>query len=99
LALRRTFASWGVRLLSFRLAGVTVEVAAPAAPPAAPAAEDRFWGISWRVGDVAAARARLAADGFDVSEVRTGRRPRTRVCTVRAPTHGVATLLLEVEPD
>ena len=61
--------------------------------PALDVARDRFWGISWRVVDADAARARLAAADFDVSEVRSGRRPGTRVFTVRAPTHGVATLV------
>jgi catechol 2,3-dioxygenase-like lactoylglutathione lyase family enzyme len=95
LALDRTFEAWGARLLFFRVGGITIEVAAPARPPATPAAEDQLWGISWRVPDAAAARARLAAAGFDVSELRPGRKPGTRVCTVRGPTHGVATLLIE----
>jgi catechol 2,3-dioxygenase-like lactoylglutathione lyase family enzyme len=98
LALDRTFEAWGARLLFFRVGGVTVEVAAPAPPVAQPAADDTLWGISWRVPDAAAARARLAASGFDVSELRAGRRPGTTVCTVRGPTHGVATLLIEAEP-
>lgn len=95
LALDRTFEAWGARLLFFRVGGVTIEIAAPAKPPETPAADDSFWGISWRVPDVAAARARLLAHDFDVSDVRPGRKPGTQVCTVRAPTHGVATLLLQ----
>ena len=98
LALDRTFEQWGARLLFFRVGGITVEIAAPTKPPEAPAAEDSFWGVSWRVGDVAAARERLLATGFDVSEVRSGRKPGTHVCTVRAPTHGVATLLIQPAP-
>jgi catechol 2,3-dioxygenase-like lactoylglutathione lyase family enzyme len=94
LALDRTFEAWGARLLFFRVGGVTIEIAAPAKPVERPAPDDSFWGISWRVPDVDAARARLADGGFDVSEVRVGRRPGTRVCTVRGPTHGVATLLI-----
>jgi len=95
LAVDKTFEQWGARLVFFRVAGVTIEIAAPAKPVASPAATDACWGISWRVPNVAAARERLVADGFDVSETRAGRRPNTSVCTVRAPTHGVATLLLE----
>jgi catechol 2,3-dioxygenase-like lactoylglutathione lyase family enzyme len=94
LALDKTFEQWGARLLFFRVGGVTVEIAAPAKAIATPAATDSFWGISWRTNDVVAARARLLAEGFDVSELRVGRRPGTQVCTVRAQTHGVATLLL-----
>ena len=98
LALDRTFPDWGARLLFFRVGGITIEVAAPAKPVPAPAAEDSFWGVSWRVPDVAAARERLLEAGFDVSTLRTGRKPGTQVCTVRGPTHGVATLLLEPAP-
>lgn len=98
LALDKTFAQWGARLLFFRVGGVTIEIAAPAQPPEAPAATDGVWGFSWRVPDVDAMRARLLGEGFDVSEVRTGRRPNTRVCTVRGPTCGAATLLIEVQP-
>ena len=93
LALDRTFEDWGVRLLFFRTGHVTVEIAASLAQRDA-GGTDRFWGISWRVTDLDAAHARLVAAGFDVSEVRTGRRPGTRVATVRAETHGVATLII-----
>jgi catechol 2,3-dioxygenase-like lactoylglutathione lyase family enzyme len=95
LALDRTFPDWGARLLFFRIGGITIEMAAPAEAVPAPAGEDTFWGLSWRVPDVAPARARLVEAGFDVSEPRVGRKPGTHVCTVRAPTHGVATLLLQ----
>lgn len=95
LALDRTFPDWDARLLFFRVGGITIEIAAPAAPVPQPAAEDSFWGISWRVPNVAAARARLLDAGFDVSALRVGRKPGTSVCTVRGPTHGVATLLIE----
>jgi catechol 2,3-dioxygenase-like lactoylglutathione lyase family enzyme len=107
LALDRSFEQWGARLIFFRVGGVTVEIAASLAegePGDADAdldvdaGRDRLWGFSWRVRDADAARARLAAEGFDVSEVRTGRKPGTRVLTVRGPTHGVATLLLEPAP-
>ena len=95
LALDRTFENRGLRLLFFRVGGITVEVAVPinAAAPAGDA--DRFWGVSYRVVDVVAARERLAQSGFDVSEVRTGMKTGTRVCTVRRETHGVQTLLIE----
>ena len=93
LALDRKFEDWGVRLMFFRTGHLTVEVAASLAQAEA-AAVDRFWGISWRVPDLDATHARLVAAGFEVSEIRTGRRPGTRVATVRAETHGVATLII-----
>jgi catechol 2,3-dioxygenase-like lactoylglutathione lyase family enzyme len=104
LALDRTFEQRKLRLVFFRVGGLTVECAAPLAgestlgTPTPSAEVDRFWGISYRVGDIDAARARVAAAGFDVSEVRTGMKPGTRVCTVRAETHGIATLLLGAGP-
>ena len=94
LALDREFPAWGARLLFFRVGGVTVEVAAPRGAAPAPDEGDRLWGLSWRVGDAEAARARLADAGFDVSPVRPGRRPGTRVVSVRDGTLGVPTLLI-----
>jgi catechol 2,3-dioxygenase-like lactoylglutathione lyase family enzyme len=97
LAFDKTFDARGVRLMFFRVGGVTVELAAPIGAPAADGG-DRFWGISWQVPNVDAARVRLLAAGFDVSEVRAGNKSGTRVCTVRKETHGVATLLISHPP-
>jgi len=66
--------------------------------PAAGAQEklyDKLRGLCWRVADIDATHARLTADGVDVSEVRTGRKPGTRVMTVRNGTCGVPTLLVQ----
>jgi catechol 2,3-dioxygenase-like lactoylglutathione lyase family enzyme len=98
LALDRTFQEWGTRLLFFRIGGVTIEVAASLAEEVDADATDELWGIAYRVPDVDGARERLSGDGFDVSEVRGGRKPGTRVFTVRSQTHGVATLCLEASP-
>jgi len=97
LALDRVFPKWGVRLLFFRVGGLTWEVASQLEVADADA-PDRLWGLSFRVADVAAARARLLEDGFEVSELRPGRKPGTRVLTVVAPTCSVPTLLLEAAP-
>ncbi|MEM9175679.1 MAG: VOC family protein [Myxococcota bacterium] len=99
LALDKTFDQRGVRLLFFRLAGLTIEIGARAAADPAPEKADRFGGLAWQVPDIDAVQARLAGDGFDVSEVRTGHKEGTRVCTVRDPVHGVPTLLIQpVQP-
>ena len=82
-----------MRLVFFRIGGVTVELAAPLAGADREAA-DRLWGISYRTADVEAARRRIVREGFDVSEVRSGRKPGTRVCTVGGEPSGVATLLI-----
>ena len=95
LALDRSFEQWGARLLFFRIGGLTIEIAASIGEPVEPGAADDLWGVAYRVPDADAARERLAGEGFDVTEVRRGRRPGTRVFTVRAETHGVATLCLE----
>jgi catechol 2,3-dioxygenase-like lactoylglutathione lyase family enzyme len=109
LALDRSFPDWGMRLVFLRVGGVTVELAQPLRDAPQPqvsrngpqASEDQqmeideLWGISWRVPDVDAARARLAEAGLDVSEVRPGRKPGTRVLSVKDGTCGVPTLLIE----
>jgi catechol 2,3-dioxygenase-like lactoylglutathione lyase family enzyme len=95
LALDRSFEQWGARLLFFRLGGITIEIAASLTGEVDSDAADELWGVAYRVPDADAARARLDQAGFDVSETRPGRKPGTRVFSVRAPTHGVATLCLE----
>jgi len=94
LALDREFADRGLRLLFFRSGGITLEYACAVAPSSgAPA--DCFYGVSYRVPQLPQWRSRLIAAGVDVSEIRTGMRPGTSVCTVRSGTAGVPTLLLE----
>jgi catechol 2,3-dioxygenase-like lactoylglutathione lyase family enzyme len=93
LALDKTFPEWGARLLFFRIGGVTVELAASLGATD-PEPDDRLWGIAYRTPDVEAARRRLVREGFEVSEVRGGRKPGTRVCTVDGEPSGVATLLI-----
>jgi catechol 2,3-dioxygenase-like lactoylglutathione lyase family enzyme len=94
LALDRSFPEWSVRLVFFRVGGTTLELAAKLDD--APRAEvpDLLWGLSLRVPDAEAARERLVAAGFDVSDTRAGRHPGTRVCTVHGEPLGVATLIL-----
>nr|WP_245258253.1 VOC family protein [Rhodopseudomonas palustris] len=56
---------------------------------------DKLWGISWRVDDLDVARARLIDSGITVTEPRVGRRPGTRVVTVRSGTCRIPTLLVQ----
>lgn len=95
LALDKSFEHRGVRLLFFRVAKTTIEIGARLGAAPEPDAPDRFGGLAWQVPDVDALQARLAAEGFDVSETRTGHKPGTRVCTVRDRVHGVPTLLIQ----
>jgi catechol 2,3-dioxygenase-like lactoylglutathione lyase family enzyme len=93
MALDRTHEDWG-QLMFFRCGDLVVEVVRrPVA--GGDATRDKLWGLSWRVGDIDGARTRLMAAGVEVSEVRTGRKPGTRVMSVRNGTCGVQTLLLD----
>jgi catechol 2,3-dioxygenase-like lactoylglutathione lyase family enzyme len=93
MALDRSHHDWG-QLMFFRCGDLIVEVVKrPVA--GGDQTHDKLWGLSWRVADIDAARARLVAGGLDVSEVRNGRKPGTRVMSVRDGTCGVHTLLLE----
>ena len=95
MALDRAHPDWG-RLMFFRCGDLIVEVVQrPGKDAAADTAHDKLWGLSWRVADIDATRARLAAAGVDVSDVRNGRKPGTRVLTVRNGTCGIPTLLVE----
>ena len=91
--LDRTNPAWDARLMFFKCGDSIVEIA-HSLKNANPAAPDRVWGISWRANDVAAANARMAAEGFSVSEVRTGRKPGTLVFSVRDAPAGVPTLVI-----
>ncbi len=93
---------WDARLLFFRCGDLIIEVferlsGGESAEETNGTAtdEDRFYGLSWRTASAEAAQAHLADAGFDVSELRRGRKPGTRVFTVRDRSAGVATLMLE----
>jgi hypothetical protein len=55
---------------------------------------DCQWGLSWRVPDIGKAHARMQAAGVQVSDLRAGRRPGTRVFTAKSHTAGVPTLVI-----
>jgi len=94
--LDRSNPQWGSRLMFFRCGGAVVEIGARLGSETSDA-PDRLSGLAWRVIDPDAARARIAAAGFDVSEVRAGRKPGTKVFTVRAGVPGAPTLMLSAE--
>lgn len=96
LRLDRSNPDWGQRLMFFRCGDLVVEIAANLKDGVSDA-PDGFYGLSWRVPDIRAARERLAAAGLNVSDVRTGRRRGTEVFTVRDAPGGVPTLVICVE--
>src|SRR4051812_14064622 len=96
MALDRSHQDWG-QLMFFRCGDLIVEIVhRPVA--GADASHDKLWGLSWRVANADATRARLIESGIEVSEVRAGRKPGTRVMSVRSGTCGVHTLLIESTP-
>ena len=88
LALDRTFGT--TRMLFFRIGKVTVEVVHD---PSC-GESDRLWGVAYRAIDLDGARERLVAGGFDVSDLREGRKAGTQVFTVRSGSASVPTLVL-----
>lgn len=92
LDLRLDREAMGRRLMFFRCGDAVLEVAHD---PALESEHDALWGFSWRVKDATAMQQRLSAAGFNVSNVRDGVKPGTRVFSVRDRTGGVPTLMIE----
>ena len=89
---------WGARLMFFRCGDLIVEVMEPLDPAGASTdatSTDSFYGLSWRAGDAGAAQQRLHEAGVAVSELRAGRKPGTRVFTLRSHCAEVPTLVIE----
>ena len=94
LRLDRSEAKWGTRFMFFRCGNAIIEVVhnlneQPSNEP------DQLWGLTWRVASAEAVHERLKNEGFEISGIRPGRKPGTRVFTVRNKTLGVPTLILE----
>jgi catechol 2,3-dioxygenase-like lactoylglutathione lyase family enzyme len=79
-----------VRMLFFRVGGVTLEVVQDPSV----GGEDAFYGLALRVRDLEAAHTRMAAAGLALSEIRPGRKPETRVFSVKSGTCGVPVLVI-----
>jgi len=94
LRLDRSNADWGVRQLFFRCGSAVVEFGASLKTPVSDA-PDSSGGLAWRVDDPTAVHARLAADGWDVSDLRQGRKPGTQVFTVRSGAPGLPALMIQ----
>jgi catechol 2,3-dioxygenase-like lactoylglutathione lyase family enzyme len=85
---------WDAQLMFFRCGDLVVEIV-HRLREASGGNPDKLWGLSWRAADIDAAHARLASAGPDVTDIRTGRRPGTRVFTVRTGALGVPTLVIQ----
>lgn len=93
LALDKTVEAWGGRMLFFRAGKMTLEVIANDDLDAS-----HFWGIAYRCDAIDATCDRLSKAGVTVSAVRDGRKPGTRVATVKSHCLGIPTLLIEQGP-
>lgn len=96
-ALDRSHPDWGARLMFFRTGGTTVEIGHSLAKGVSDQ-PDSFGGVAWRVHDAATTGERLKAAGLNTSEAKQGRRPGSKVLTVRSGTGDVPTILLSAVP-
>lgn len=85
----------GLRQLFFRHGELVIEVVVPDRPPADESV--RLWGIAWRSNDIDATYRRLGESGVEVSQVRTGRKPGTRVATVDDDALATRTIIIASE--
>lgn len=97
LALDRTNEDWGARFLFFRLPDLTFEVVQRLQSDMTSDDADTLWGLTWAVKDLDAAHERLTKAGVAVSEVRKGRKPGTRVMSIKSHDLGIPTLFLDAK--
>ena len=93
LRLDRSNPAWGSRLLFFRCGDLVVEVSHDLAAGLGEA-PDSLWGLTWGVPDVAGCHARLESAGMPVSPLRVGRKPGTRLFTIREHAAGIPTAFI-----
>ena len=91
LALEQDVPEWGGTQLFFRASSMSIEVIASDQAPE----QDELWGLALKTQDIEGTHARLTTSGIEVSEIRDGRKPGTRVCTAKSHTLGVPTLLIQ----
>lgn len=92
LALDKTVPQWGGRMLFFRAGKLTLEVIDAQDDSDA---HNVFWGVAYQCQNIDAAASALATRGVTLSPVREGRKPGTRVATVKSHCLDIPTLLVE----
>lgn len=92
LALDQSVPEWGGRMLFFRSGKLTLEVIQKLEEPPA---QDFFWGITYFSPELEKSLERLDTAGVDHSPIREGRKPGTRVATIKSHNLGIPTLLIE----
>ena len=91
LALDKHIDHWDKRMLFFRLNKTTIEVV-ESKDDKEP--NDSLWGLALKTADIDTTHKRLTEAGIEVTEVRDGRKPGTRVCTVKSHCLDVPTLIV-----
>ena len=74
LALDQFVEKWGGRMLFFRTGQATIEVIDNKVE-----GNDQFWGLAWKTKDIRKKREYLIENGFNVSDVKDGRKKDTLV--------------------
>ncbi len=92
LALDNSVPEWGGRMLFFRTGQLTLEVIEP---NKGIEGDDYFWGIAFQVSDLDARLSQLETQGVITSSARDGRKPGTRVATVKSHHLNIPTLLVQ----
>ena len=92
LALDKTVPEWGGRMLFFRAGKLTLEVIQS---DSAEYGRNFFWGIAYQCPALEPAAESLRERGVLLSGVREGRKPGTRVATVKSHCLEIPTLLIE----
>ncbi len=83
------------RQLFFRAGDVVVEVIVH--DDGTPRPTVCVWGLAWHSPDLDVTHARLAAAAVDLSPIRTGRKPGTRIFTVKDPDLAIPTVVIGPE--
>ena len=91
LALDQTVPEFGGRMLFFRMGKMTLEVLQHLEKPPE---QDSLWGITYQCRDIDATIEQLDRRGVQHSPIRQGRKPGTRVSTVKSHCLGLPTLLI-----
>ncbi len=91
LALDQEVPEWGGRMLFFRQGKMTLEVIQNSKQPPE---RDFFWGVTYLCRDIDETIAVLDASGVAHSPIRTGRKPGTRVATIKSHCLGLPTLVI-----
>lgn len=94
LALDQKVPEWGGRMLFFRMGKMTLEVIQNLKKPPP---QDFFWGITFLCKNMDQTIAALDERGVDHSAIRSGRKPGTRVATVKSHCLNLPTLLVAPE--